>query len=317
MTHALVTLTLNPAIDISGAIDKLVPAHKLRCHAIKREPGGGGINVARVLTRLGAEPLAVFPAGGATGAQLTGMLEHAAVAHRAVPVAAEVRENLVVQEKSGSQYRFVFPGAALTAAEIEAACKTALDAVSPGGWLVASGSLPPGAPPDTYARLARAARAAGLYFALDTSGEALRLAAPAHPALLKVSESELSELSGRPCTSRAACVAAARALLAPGQVIAVTRGDKGALLVSDDMLLEGIAPPILALSTVGAGDSFLAGLVWQLSRGRLAREALRCGVASGCAALLASGTELAQSRDIERLMAQVDLRALSAEDAMV
>ena len=311
MLGSLVTLTLNPAIDISGAIDRLVPAHKLRCNDIRREPGGGGINVARVLKRLGGDPLAVFPAGGATGMQLTRMLEAAGVRHAAVQVTAEVRENLVVQEKSGAQYRFVFPGAPLARPDVERCARAALTSVEPGGWLVASDSLPPGAPPDIFRWLAGHAAAQGVQLALDTSGEGLRKAIGPGIALLKVSESELGEVSGRPCAQRATCVAAATALLERGvAMVAVTRGEKGALLVGHDFALEGVAPPIQPASTVGAGDSFLAALVWALSRDRPHDEALRDAVAAGCAALLSPGTELAHPEAIAELAARVEVHAL-------
>jgi 6-phosphofructokinase 2 len=311
MRHSLVTLTLNPAIDISGAIEKLVPSHKLRCGNIKREPGGGGINVARVLQRLGGTPLAVFPAGGATGAQLSRMLAAQAVNHVAIAVTAEVRENLVVQEKSGAQYRFVFPGPALTSTEIETCAKTALEAVAPGGWLVASGSLPPGAASDSYHMLAMQAAALGVQLALDTSGEALCAGVGKGIALLKVNEDELEELSGKSCSDEASCIAAAIALLEQGPaMIAVTRGEKGALLIGQDFAFKGLAPPIAPASTVGAGDSFLAALVWALSKNRPHPEALRQAIAAGCAALLATGTELAHAEAISDLAPRVEIQAL-------
>lgn len=316
----VVTLTLNPAIDNSGEVERLVPAHKLRCQSTRREPGGGGVNVARVLSRLGLPALAVFPAGGVMGALYQHLITAQRVPHVAVAAAGETRENLTVQDRTtGQQYRFVFPGPALSPSEIESCCDTALRAAGPSAYLVASGSLPPGASPDIYARLARRGAAAGMRFVLDTSGEGLRHALREPLYLAKLSEHELEEATGEAVTDRARCLAAARTLIGKGpQLIAISRGEKGGMLVAKDFALEANAPPIVPTSTVGAGDSFLAALLWELVRGSAPARALQSAVAAGSAALLELGTELCHPATLEKLRASVrveDIADLKAPNA--
>jgi 6-phosphofructokinase 2 len=145
----IVTLTPNPAIDISTSVDEVVPVRKLRCEAARRDPGGGGINVARVVQRLGAEVTAIYPAGGCTGELLRRLVKREGVQSLAIPVAEETRESFTaLDQKSGEQYRFVLPGAPLSEAEW-CACLDALEAVDPlPPFVVCSGSLPPGVPDD-------------------------------------------------------------------------------------------------------------------------------------------------------------------------
>ena len=310
--YPIVTLTLNPAIDTSGEIERLAPARKLRCSEEKHEPGGGGINVARVLRRLGMGSLAVFPSGGAMGDFFVGLVRKEGLSHLAIPIAAETRENLMVRDRaSGNQYRFLFAGPDISPHELMACCETALSHLAPASWLIASGSLPPGAPADTYALLARRSAAMGARFVLDTSGPALHSAMAERFYLLKASEQELAQASGKTVTGRASCIAAARALIARGpETVAVTLGERGALYIGSDFVLAADAPAIVPASTVGAGDSFLAALIWKLAQGAPSAEALRCAVAAGSAALLSPGTGLCQPSDVQRLLPSVRVERL-------
>jgi len=314
----VVTITLNPAVDLSGETERFSPQHKLRCVNERRDAGGGGINVARVLQRLGAHPLAVFPVAGVTGGRLEKLVDDEGVRHAAIPVGGETRENVTVFEIStGRQYRFVFPGQPLSTWDTRKCCDAALLSVTPNGWLVASGSLPPGSPTDTYATLARKTAAAGAFFALDASGEPLRKALEEPIDLLKLSESELGSLSNGNLPDTAACVAAAKAVLTAGvRMVAVTRAEKGALLVSKDCVLEATAPAIQPISTVGAGDSFLAALVWELSRDSRPEEALRTAIAAGSAALTSPGTDLCRPEALWHLHPNVHIHALGHSDAV-
>lgn len=309
------TLTLNPAVDRSATVHGLIPSEKLRCQDEHIHPGGGGINVARMLKRLGADLVAVFPAAGPTGFLLTELAEADGISCEMIPVAGQTRENFSIRDTvSGSQYRFVFPGPATSSADIEKCCNRALSLAPAGAYLIASGSLPPGASPDTYASLARAAHARGIRLVVDCAGDALVQALGAGLDLVKVNEAELAGITGQPVHDREDCVAAAARLLETGaRMVAVTRGAKGALLVTSRGAWEAAAPPVRALSTVGAGDSFLAGLVWSLASNQPEPEALRMGVAAGSAALLTEGTGLARLSDIARLSPAVAIRALSAE----
>lgn len=303
----IVTLTLNPALDLSGEVDRLVPRHKLRCRDTRRDPGGGGINVARVLSRLDAKPVAVFAAGGCAGTALEGLVSQEGVAHVAVRVVGETRENFAIRDRSsGEQYRFVLPGPTLSDREIEACSEAALRRLQPSSWLIASGSLPADAPADTYARLARGATAIGAKFVLDASGEALQKAIRERPYLVKVSQRELGEATGLSVTNRLHCIRAAHALVAAGAThVAVTSGEGGALLVGPCGEFRARGPKLAMVSQVGAGDAFLAALVWDLARGLAPAPALQSAVAAGSAAVLEPGTQLCGMAEIEALRAKV------------
>lgn len=311
----IVTLTLNPAVDRSGSVASLAPNHKLRCDDERLDPGGGGLNVARLLTRLGADVVAIFPAGGPTGDMLKELVEHEDVAFEAVDLPHATRENFNIRDAAtGNQYRFIFPGPMLSADDISRCCTMALRQVSPGSYFIASGSLPPGAPENTYLMLAGQVAERGGKFVLDTSGPALVQALDPAVEILKVSESELRSISPAPIGDRDHCIAAARLLLLAGpKMIAVTRGERGAILVTDQDVWSVDVPSVQARTSVGAGDCFLAALVWALGQQEPMQEALRLAVAAGSAALLQPGTGLADPADVRRLAEGLLVHAIHRE----
>ena len=172
---AITTLTLNPALDVSTSTPEIRPADKLRCAPERRDPGGGGINLARVIRRLGGDATAVYPAGGSTGAMLTALLKDEGLPGVCVPIRGDTRESFTVSETAtGREFRFVLPGPAVPPAALKACLDAVLAPRTP--WLAASGGLPPGAPQDIYARLARRTRRSGQRLAVDCAGPALRAA---------------------------------------------------------------------------------------------------------------------------------------------
>lgn len=311
---AIVTLTLNPAVDRSGKVHKLIPAEKLRCTDEHCHPGGGGINVARALSRLGAGTLAIFPAGGLTGALLQQLVREENVDFESIEIQGATRENINISDTAdNNQYRFVFPGAVMTPADIERCGDLAINHLASGSYLVISGSLPPGAPPDTYARLVGRAASKGALVALDSSGEALRKSLGPALWLFKLNEAELEDLARARVDDRERCIHAARQLLMSGaHMAAITRGAKGALLVTKSDAWEARAPAVEVVSTVGAGDAFLATLLLALSRQKGPQEALRQAVAAGSATLLTEGTGLGRLQDIETLAGQVRVESVHA-----
>ncbi len=311
MTH-FVTFTPNPALDLSTSVDKLVDAHKLRCAAPQLHPGGGGINVARVLHRLGGEVLALYPAGGATGERLHTLLLQEQVPELRVPIHEDTRESLTVQERAtGREYRFVLPGPTLSAAEWEA-CLTELRQLSPAPrWIVSSGSLPPGVAEDGHAQIARLTREIGARMVVDASGKALSAALSQGVWLVKPSLRELSELTGTELATRDLQRQAARQLIAQGQarMVALSLGAEGAMLVTADQCLQAEALAVPAVGSVGAGDSFLAGLVWALDAQTTLTDALATAMAAGAAAVMAPGTSLCRPQEVERLRQQVGIKS--------
>ncbi len=315
----ILTLTMNPALDVSTSVDKVQPVHKLRCEPAAMHPGGGGINVARVVHRLGADSLAIFPAGGATGEALQALLHAEQVPCEVVAIQGETRESFSVHETaSGQDFRFVLPGPTLSQPECLACLATlkrcmtdriehGTDARRTAGWLVLSGSLPPGAPDDFYAQAARLAAGMGFRVVLDASGLALRHALQAGVDLVKPSLRELRELTGQPLPTEADWRQAARRLIEQGQarLVAVSLGEDGALLVSADAAWRAPALKVDVASTIGAGDSFVGGMVWALSQGHAPAEAFRWGMAASAAALRSAGTTLCHPEVVATLFQDV------------
>jgi 6-phosphofructokinase 2 len=310
---SIVTFTINPAIDVSSQTARVVASHKLRCTSVRRDPGGGGINVARVVARLGGKVRAIYPVGGPIGELLARLVAAEGVASETIPLAHDTRESFTVDEETtGKQYRFVLPGPELTEAEC-AQCLDAIARIEAGTrFFVASGSLPAGAPHVLLARAARAAKGLGARVVVDTSGPALASALGEGVYLVKPNLRELQELMGSPLEGRERQLAAARSLIEQGgaQMVALTLGHLGALLVSRVEALHAPALPIAPVSTVGAGDSFLGALTWSLDAGQAVEDAFRYGVAAGTAALLSAGTGLCRADDVRRLYPQVRVERL-------
>jgi 6-phosphofructokinase 2 len=308
----IVTLTLNPTVDTSTAVGQVIPDRKLRCSPPRYDPGGGGINVARAISKLGGKARAVFPAGGLYGDLLRQLLEAEQIDHHAVEIAGSTRDNLIVLEESTNrQYRFGMPGARLSAEEVRQCLEACFDEEEKPGYIVASGSLPPGTPVEVFAQLADLASGEGSRLVVDTSGEALRHAAERGAFLLKPNYRELSELTGEEIQTEAQPEALARSIIERGkvEVLVASLGSTGALLVTREGVEHLISPTVPIRSRVGAGDSMVAGIVLSLARGQSLKEAVRFGVAAGAAAVMTPGTELCRREDTERIYSAMELRA--------
>jgi 6-phosphofructokinase 2 len=310
----IVTLTINPAVDIFVNVARVEPTRKLRCSAPKRDPGGGGINVARAAHRLGGSVAAIYPTGGAIGKLLHRLVEREGIESLVTPSHVETRENFTAyEETTGEQYRFVLPGSTLHRAEWEAVLDKLTTLSGKPKFVVASGSVPPGVPEDFFARVARHAKQLGAQCVVDTSGPALQMALEEGVTLIKPNLVELSDLIGAPLDTDEARMAACRQLAIDGRadVVALTLGEQGALLVTADKAFRSQPMAIEPVSTVGAGDSFLGGLVAALASGHSLYEAFRVAVAAGSAAVLSAGTELCSEEDVQRLLPKVKVSELT------
>lgn len=309
---SILTLTLNPTIDVSTSVERLAPLHKLRCGPARRDPGGGGINVARVIRRLGGDVAAVYPAGGLIGALLRKLTDEEGVQSRTVPIAEETREDFtVLEETSGQQYRFVLPGPRLSECEWRACLDAVLSFGGRPQFIVASGSLPPGVPAESFRALAKAARENSAKLVVDSTKPVLKAALEEGVHLIKPNLRELRDLVDEPLVSKEEWIDASRRLIAANGVehVALTLGERGALLVTRDEAWFAEGLPVKPVSSVGAGDSFLGAMVWALSSGHGLQEALRYGVAAGSAAVLAPGTGLCSEDDVKRLLTEVKVEA--------
>lgn len=301
---AIVTLTMNPALDITTGAQQVGPTDKIRCHGVRYDPGGGGINVARVARVLGAPVSAVFPAGGPTGDALANLLVESGVPFHRITIAGNTRESFTVNDESiGRQYRFVLEGPRLTFAE-QGRCLDELRLVAQTAeFVVASGSLPPGVPTDYYQRVADVCRGLATLLIVDTSGGGLQHISSG-VFLLKASVRELRELTGRELATEADQVAAAYGLIQRGvtHAVVVSLGAGGALLVTESVSQRFSAIRMRFGSGVGAGDAMVAGITVGLTRGRPLTESVRLGIAAGAAMLLTPGTATCSRADVEHLL---------------
>jgi 6-phosphofructokinase 2 len=310
----ILSITMNPAVDVSTSVERIEPNRKLRCAVAQRDPGGGGINVSRVVSRLGRATRAIYPIGGIVGDSLKAILDAEGVRSIVVPIQAETREDFTVfEKKSGDQFRFVVAGPQLSGREWRECLEKVEAFPEPIAFLVASGSLPPGVPDDFYALLSEIARERGALFAVDSSGAPLKAAVGHGVDLLKPSLHELCDLIGRALTDELAYLAACESLIETGKakIVALTLGAQGALLVTQNGAWRAKAPAVKAASTVGAGDSFLGAMIWALCEGASPETAFRFGVAAGSATLLSSGTQLCSAADIHRFFESVALERRS------
>jgi 6-phosphofructokinase 2 len=304
---AIFTLTFSPCIDKSTSVPELIPEKKLKCSEPKFEPGGGGINVARAIKKLGGEATAVYPAGGYTGQAFNKLLADEKVPAVVIESKNETRENIIVlEEKNNKQFRFGMPGTMLLQNEWKE-CLHAIEKAKDIKFIVASGSLPPGVPDDVYAQLAVIAKKKKAKLVVDTSGIALKHAVNEGVYLLKPNLGELGSLTGKEYLKPDEAEQAAKQIIEKGncEVLVVSMGSKGAMLVSKKIVATVTPPHVEIKSTVGAGDSMVAGIIYALSQGKELEEALQYGVASGTAATLHPGTELCSKEDTDKLVKEI------------
>lgn len=308
MTTAILTLTMNPALDLFLEVPRVEPDRKLRTLRPTYRAGGGGINVSRAISHLRGRSIALFPAGGATGEMITTLLERESIETICVRIADPTRENVNVTEtSSGREYRFILPGPDLGVDEWQHCLRT-IESMSPKPeYVVASGTLPPGVPVDFFARLAGVALRRGFRLIVDSSGEALRHAAVKGTYILKPNLRELSMTTGVEEISGEGITEVARLLVERNGVeaVVVSAGASGAILVDRHHVLRIGAPVVPIASRIGAGDSMVAGMVVALARGDCLDDAVRYGVAAGTAAVMTPGHRLCTLEETERLYAGI------------
>ena len=295
----IVTLTPNPSIDRTISVDLLEHGEVHRATESRIDPGGKGINVARALTANGTDALAVLPTGGPEGHLMTDLLDRSGTAYTAVPISGTTRMNIAIIEPDGTTTKVNEPGPTLSPAEADALVAAVDTALTDATWLVGSGSLAPGLGADIYATLVARGHAAGLLVAIDSSGAPLAAAMPAHPDLIKPNHEELEELVGRTLPTLGDVYAAALDLVQGGVgTVVVSLGKHGAVVVTEDGIAHASGHIERPVSTVGAGDSLLAGYLHAVCRGASPAEALATGVAWGSAAVSLPGSRMPTPADV-------------------
>lgn len=304
----IVTYTVNPALDVNTATEKVKTGDKLRCEEPSREVGGGGINVSRALKRLSINSSAIYTKGGAIGNLYKQLLEKEDFDQQPVETNSNTRESITVQDKdSGELYRFVLPGAELK----EEIWKDLINRISEFKgveYLVGSGSLPLGVPDDFYARLSYKAQENNIKFILDTSKEPLTKILDSGAYLVKPNKTELNQLAGKELKDHDERSKAVEKLVKEHdiEILVVSLGADGAIVATKQGVEKLDSPSIeKKKSAVGAGDSMVAGIVFSLSNGKKISEAVSYGLACGSAALLTPGTELLHKEDADKLFKQI------------
>ena len=310
----ILTLTLNPALDMAASVPQMIPDEKLRCSEPQLDPGGGGLNVSRAIHALGGQSLALVALGGLTGDRLAVLIRREGVMFLGITGPGETRHSLTVNEAAtGRQYRFMLPGPIWAEADQDRVFQLLRAAGKPGGFAVISGSQPPGVPADFPAKLAAAMD--GMRIVLDTSGAPLTEAVT-NPLpgleLLRMDGEEAEALAARPLTTRADTADFAQSLVHRGvaRKVIVARGADGSVLATPTERIFAGAPKVVVNSKVGAGDSFVGGYVLALASHQTEAQALAQGVACAAAAVMSAATELCRASDVARLLPQVPVSAV-------
>jgi 6-phosphofructokinase 2 len=305
----ILTLTLNPAVDLSSSVASVFPDHKLRCGPMRSDPGGGGVNVSRAIRRLGGESIAMFCSGGPNGIVLGELLDAEGVVHCGIHTRGWTRQSVTILESStGQQYRFVMPGPELSESEWRETLNAIRTTQPFPDLVVASGSLPPGVPGDFYAQLARVVREGGGRLMLDTSGPSLALALREGIFIAKPSLRELRAMAKGPVELEADQASAAMEVIRSNrcEALVVSLGAAGVLFATESGCERLHAPSVVVQSRVGAGDSMVGGIAFALAEGWALRDAVRFGIATGTAAVMNPGTELCHRKDVDRLFGQMN-----------
>jgi len=331
-TSLIATLTPNPALDLSGVVKALTPNEKNSVHEERRDPGGNGINAARVAHRLGARVLALGFAGGAVGRELLERIRDEGVRSRFVRIRGDTRINVTVtHESTHQQTRLSFQGPDVQTAEWRELLAQ-IDLLPRRSLVLLGGSLPRGVPEDFHTRLALRARRRGLGVILDVPPGTLRETLEQGrgrftPLLVKPNESELARWwyhdKKMDFPSEDAFLEAGRALARSCALVCISRGARGLRLVHGSDHWDFSAPPVKARGTVGAGDSLLGAIAARLAQADLVtqeriaeifahspagvlpielHEAMLWGLAAGAATASEIGTALARSSEVKRLL---------------
>ncbi|MCK0139652.1 1-phosphofructokinase family hexose kinase [Aliiroseovarius sp. F47248L] len=312
----ILTITLNPAVDISTAVDAVRADEKLRCDAPVLDPGGGGINVARAICRTGGSATAFVALAGFRGQQMAALLKDEDIPTMVFSLAGETRLSLAVSDRQAdTQYRFVMPGPVWTNNDVDALVDRLRKIIAPGMQVVLSGSQPPGVPVGFPKVLAAVTRSNAAVLTLDTSGAALAVQTTnegAVPDVLRLDGAESEALAGRPLSSKKDVAEFARTLVESGHADAVilALGAEGSVLAFENTVLHAVTPPVPVVSKVGAGDSFVGAFTLARATGADWMDALRHGTAAASAAVMSPATELCRDSDLRTLVPQVTITQL-------
>jgi 1-phosphofructokinase family hexose kinase len=312
MSKAILTLTVNPALDRIITVDRLVFEDRAYIDSTTEAAGGRGINAARMLTSFGAQTVAVTTSGRDVGRLFEEQLQHDTFTKEIVRISSNIRTNLTISDRQGLSVKLNERGPKLTKAEQQRIIKAVANVLPKASWLMLCGSLPPGVDEHLYTELIRLAEKNRVETLLDTDGDALLHGVEAGPTIVKPNQSEAERLLNTALITRSQLIDAVQRIKAWGpKSVVLSLGGRGAIAAtSTEGVLEVVPPPVQVLSPIGAGDAMSAVIVWALTRGESFGEALRWGVAAGTASSKLPGITLANLEQTKEIFPQTQLNRI-------
>ena len=300
----IITVTLNPAVDETIYIDQLKPYSVNKVSKSRLDPGGKGINVSKMVNQLGEKTLALGLCGGENGQYIRNALQKRGIPEALTITDVPTRKNTkIVESKSGLTTDMNVQGQAVGKEALNRFMKTYEAYLSEGIIVVLSGSIPEGIPTTIYKDLCEIAQGYGCKVILDASGQGLKEGIKGQPFLVKPNIHELEELVGRKLGSEEEIIEAGRNLLVgKTKHLVVSLGEHGALWITKDRVIRQAVPKVNVKSTVGAGDSMVAGIAVGLESGLLDKEGFKLGVASSVAAITVEGTDVPKKEVVENFL---------------
>jgi 1-phosphofructokinase family hexose kinase len=309
----IVTLTINPAIDRTVAVDKLVFEDRAYILGRSEAAGGRGVNASMMIHSFGGKTVALLSSGGATGNRMEQSLAASGLPFEVVRVGSETRTNLTISDKQGLTIKLNEQGAPLEEKELAELRRLVEARLAKAHWLMICGSIPPGVSPHFYCEMIQMAKSRGVKTLLDTDGEALHHALEAKPTIVSPNQHEAERLLNRALLTRSQFIEAVHRLQMMGpECVVLSLGRQGALGSCPDGIFEALPPRIDELCPIGAGDAMAAALVWSMDRKKTFPDALRWGVAAGTAKAALPGMTFPTLDQVRAVYKQVEVRTTSA-----
>ena len=312
MSKPILTLTVNPALDRIVTVDRLVFEDRAYIESTTEAAGGRGINAARMLTRFGADVVAITTSGRDVGRKFEEQLQHDKFGKEIVKIRSNIRINLTISDRQGLSVKLNERGPSLTKSEQERILKAVENLLPKSGWLMLCGSLPPAVDVHIYTKLIQLASKHKVETLLDTDGDPLLYGLEAGPTVVKPNQSEAERLLNTALITRSQLIDAVQRIKALGpKSVVLSLGSRGVIAAtSTEGVLEVIPPPVHALCPIGAGDAMAAVIVWSLSRGDSFSDALRWGVAAGTASAKLPGITLADLDQAKEIYPQTQIKRI-------
>jgi len=311
MTNKIICITLSPCIDKSTVVDKFVPEKKLKCAYPVLEAGGGGINVSRALKNFRTDSLCIYVSGGYTGKVLNNLIYHEQIKALAIHSNLFTRENFIVfEQQTHLQFRFGMPVNKVSEAE----WKPIIAQLKKGksDFIVLSGSISPDISPAFFKEVEKIVKSSNAKFIVDTAGKPLKAILKTGAFLIKPNQNEFSGLFGKRILNAKEIVKRAKEMVKQSKIenVLVSLGADGAVLINKDIAIQFLPPKLKIKSTVGAGDSMVAGIVFELNKGKTITEAVKFGVGCGSATSINSGMQLCSLAGAKKMSSKIKVKKL-------